>query len=358
MPSSDSARNSFRPKLGATDEGITGGGQSPASLSSTLIPDLLMGLIDRLLAGERRALSRTVSIVEQGGPGAREVLARLFPHTGRAHIVGVTGPPGAGKSTLVNELALEMRRRGRTVAIVAVDPTSPFTGGAILGDRIRMQPLGGDPGVFVRSMASRGQLGGIAHATGAVVKVFDAAGFDLVIVETIGAGQAEVEIAREAQSTVVVEVPGLGDDIQALKAGILEIADIFVVNKADREGADKTRRQLQMMLHMAEQPDSDWSVPVLMTVATKNEGIAAVVDALERHRQQLEAGGRLARREQDRIERELDTILQVMALELVRARVPDAQRAALVERIHDRIVDPYTAAEELLGDALGVVGPI
>lgn len=317
-----------------------------------------MGLIERLLAGERRALARTVSIVEYGGSDARDILARLYPYTGTAHIVGITGPPGAGKSTLVNELALETRRRGRTVAIVAVDPTSPFSGGAILGDRIRMQPLGGDPGVFVRSMASRGQLGGIARTTGDVVKVFDAAGFDLIMIETIGAGQAEVEIVREAHTTVVVEVPGLGDDIQALKAGILEIADIFVVNKSDREGADKTKRQLQMMLHMADTSPDGWTVPVLSTTATKREGITAVVDALERHWQHLQASGGLAERERGRIERELQTILQTTILELIRTRVPDAQRVALIERIQSRSLDPYSAAEELLGDALGVVGPI
>src|SRR4051794_21394115 len=190
------------------------------------------GLVDRMLAGDRRALARAISIVEHGGADARAVLEKVYPHTGRAQIVGVTGPPGAGKSTLVNEIALDLRRRQRSVAIVAVDPTSPFSGGAVLGDRIRMQPLGGDAGIFVRSMATRGELGGIAQATGDVIKVFDAAGFDLVIVETVGAGQAEVEIARAAHTTIVVEVPGLGDDIQATKAGILEIADIFVVNKA------------------------------------------------------------------------------------------------------------------------------
>jgi LAO/AO transport system kinase len=317
-----------------------------------------VGLIAQVLAGERRAVSRAVSIVEHGGADAREILAKLYHSTGRAHLVGVTGPPGAGKSTLVNELALEMRRRGRSVAIVAVDPSSPFTGGAILGDRIRMQPLGGDPGVFVRSMASRGQLGGIARTTGDVVKVFDAAGFDLIIVETVGAGQAEVEIAREAHTTLVVEVPGLGDDIQALKAGILEIADIFVVNKADREGADKTRRQLQMMLHLAEQAGDGWEIPILLAVATRSEGITAVVDALERHRRYLQESGKLIQRERNRIERELHMIVQAMALDLIRTRVSAGQHAALVERIQDRAVDPYTAAEELLGDALGVVGPI
>ncbi len=316
-----------------------------------------MDLIDRLLAGEWRALARTISIVEHGGVHAGAALRKLYPHTGRAHILGVTGPPGAGKSTLVNELALELRRRGRTVAIVAVDPTSPFTGGAILGDRIRMQPLGGDRGIFVRSMASRGELGGIARATGDVVKVFDAAGFDIVVVETVGAGQAEVEIAREAQTTLVVQVPGLGDDVQATKAGILEIADIFVVNKADREGADKTQRQLQMMLQLGDAPGEGWDIPIILTVATRGEGIGAVVDAIEGHRAYLQESGSLEQRERDRVGRELRMILQNMALDLVRERVPEEQRLRFVDQIQARAIDPYTAAEQLLGDALGVVVP-
>ncbi len=311
-----------------------------------------MDLIDRLLAGERRALARTISIVEHGGVDARAALRKLYPHTGRAHILGVTGPPGGGKSTLVNELALELRRRGRTVAIVAVDPTSPFTGGAILGDRIRMQPLGGDRGIFVRSMASRGELGGIARATGDVVKVFDAAGFDIVVVETVGAGQAEVEIAREAQTTLVVQVPGLGDDVQATKAGILEIADIFVVNKADREGADKTQRQLQMMLQLGDAPGEGWDIPIILTVATRGEGIGAVVDAIEGHRAYLQESGSLEQRERDRVGRELRMILQNMALDLVRERVPEEQRLRFVNQIQARAIDPYTAAEQLLGEAL------
>lgn len=316
-----------------------------------------MDLIDRLLAGEWRALARTISIVEHGGVDARAALRKLYPHTGRAHILGVTGPPGAGKSTLVNELALELRRRGRTVAIVAVDPTSPFTGGAILGDRIRMQPLGGDRGIFVRSMASRGELGGIAGATGDVVKVFDAAGFDIVVVETVGAGQAEVEIAREAQTTLVVQVPGLGDDVQATKAGILEIADIFVVNKADREGADKTQRQLQMMLQLGDAPGEGWDIPIILTVATRGEGVGAVVDAIEGHRAYLQESGSLEQRERDRVGRELRMILQNMALDFVRERVPEEQRLRFVDQIQARAIDPYTAAEQLLGDALGVVVP-
>ncbi len=318
-------------------------------------------LVDKLLAGDRRALARIISIVEHAGPEGRAALVKLYPHTGRAQIVGVTGPPGAGKSTLVNELALELRRRGRTIAIVAVDPTSPFTGGSILGDRIRMQPLGGDSGVFIRSMASRGQLGGIARATGDVVKVFDAAGFDVIVVETIGAGQAEVEIAREAHTTVVVEVPGLGDDVQAIKAGILEVADIFVVNKADREGAESCRRQLQMMMRLGTPvpgaPGEGWEIPVLTAVATRGEGIGGVADALEGHWRFLHESGRFVERERERAVRELHAIVQNMALDFVRARVPRAQRDEIVAHIQRRALDPYTGAEQLLADALGVAGP-
>ena len=317
-----------------------------------------MGLVDQLLAGERRALARVVSIVEHGDSNARQALAQLHPYTGRANILGVTGAPGSGKSTLVNELALEFRRRDSTIAIVAVDPTSPFTGGAILGDRIRMQPLGGDPGIFVRSMASRGQLGGLAQATGDVVKVFDAAGFDVVIVETVGAGQAEVEIAREAHTTIVVEAPGLGDDIQFTKAGILEIADIYVVNKADREDAGKVQRYLQNMMHLGDRPREGWEVPICRTIATSGEGVGDVVDAIKRHWAFLESSGNRGEIERGRIVGELNSALKQLALDVVLARVSEERRLEIIRRIEDRIIDPYVAAEELLGDALGVVGPI
>jgi LAO/AO transport system kinase len=314
-----------------------------------------VGLVDRTLAGDRRALSRVVSIVENGGVDARRAVAALYPRTGRAHILGVTGPPGAGKSTLVNELALELRRRGTRLAVLAVDPTSPFSGGAILGDRIRMAGLTADPDVFVRSMASRGQLGGIARATGDVVKVLDAAGFALVIVETVGAGQAEVEIAGEAHTTLVVEVPGLGDDVQAIKAGILEIADLFAVNKADRQGADETRRHLQTMLQLGAPPRDSWQIPILMTVATTGKGVPELADAIAAHWQHLRSTGGLAAREHRRIERELEGLLQGMALDLVRERITDRQYETVLARVQARDIDPYSAAERMLGDALGVV---
>lgn len=313
-----------------------------------------MGLIDQMRAGDRRAMARLVTIVENGGEDSRRALSKLYQHTGHAHIVGVTGPPGAGKSTLVNELALELRRRDRTVGVLAVDPTSPFTGGAILGDRIRMQPLGHDPSIFVRSMASRGQLGGIARATGDVVKVLDAAGFDTIIVETIGAGQAEVEIAREAHTTVVVEVPGLGDDVQAIKAGILEIADVFIVNKADREDAQKTQRHLQAMMQLGGQPREAWHVPIVMTVATRGQGVAEAADAIAGHMEHLRSSGHFAARERERVQREFRTILQGMAFELIQERLPQARREAIVDAIQAREVDPYSAAERMLADALGV----
>ena len=310
-----------------------------------------MDLADLLLSGNRRALARGITIVETGGAPARELLSAVYPRTGSAHIVGVTGSPGAGKSTLVNALALHWRRAGKTIGIIAVDPTSPFTGGAILGDRIRMQPLGGDAGIFVRSMASRGRLGGIARATGDAIDLLDAAGFDIVIVETVGAGQGEVEIASAAHTTVVIEAPGMGDDVQAIKAGILEIADVFVVNKADREGADATIRQLRVMLNLGGRSRAGWMPPILPAVALRDEGTAAIAAEVERHLAYLRAEGQLAEHEQTRAAREFQLIVQESALERIRARLGEADWDALVGRIARREIDPYTATEELLADA-------
>lgn len=305
-------------------------------------------LITALLQGNRRALSRAVTLVETGGPRARELLSLAYPHTGRARVVGITGPPGAGKSTLVNALALEWRRRGLTVGIVAVDPTSPFTGGAILGDRIRMQPLGGDPGIFIRSMASRGRLGGLSRATADAVSLLDAAGFSVLLIETVGAGQGEVDIARTAQTTLVVEMPGMGDDVQAIKAGVLEIADIFVVNKADREGAEQTVRQLRAMLRLGDPAVDDWETPVLTAVATQARGMVEIINAIEQHADYLQTSGHHQQRIQSRAERELGAAVQELALELLRGPAWED----LVQQVATHACDPYSAAQQLMDTLL------
>ncbi|PDV98880.1 methylmalonyl Co-A mutase-associated GTPase MeaB [Candidatus Chloroploca asiatica] len=301
-------------------------------------------LIPRLRAGDRRALARAISLVEQGGSRARTLLAEAYPYTGHAHVVGITGAPGAGKSTMVTVLAQVWRRRGMTVGIIAVDPSSPFSGGAVLGDRIRMQVLGGDPGVFIRSMASRGRLGGLARATADAVVLLDAAGFDVVLIETVGAGQSEVDIARTAQTTIVVEVPGMGDDVQSIKAGMLEIADLFVVNKADHDGADRVVQHLKAMLHLGTyQPDA-WQPPVLKAVALQAQGSEAIVDAAAHHLAYLRETGTTSQRALDAAERELIAAVQELAVE--RLRGPAWQD--LVAMIASRERDPYTAAELLL----------
>jgi LAO/AO transport system kinase len=311
----------------------------------------LVGIVDlvgSILAGNRRALARGITIVETGGPAARDLLRMLYAHSGHAHIVGITGAPGAGKSTLVSALALHWRRAGRTIGVLAIDPSSPFTGGALLGDRIRMQAHSGDPGTFIRSMASRGRLGGIARATADAIELLDAAGFDMVLVETVGAGQGEVDIASAAQTTVVIEVPGMGDDVQAIKAGMLEIADVFVVNKADREGAESTIRQLRVMLHMGGPPRGGWSPPILPAVALREEGIAEVAAAIDRHLAHLHTSDQFAEQQHARAAHTFQMIIQEAALERVRKRASDTGWEALVDRVARREIDPYTAADELL----------
>jgi len=304
-----------------------------------------LDIVARLLAGDRRAAARLISIVEDDGQEARQALADLYPHTGRAHIVGVTGAPGVGKSTLVNGLTKEYRRRGKRVGIVAVDATSPFSGGALLGDRIRMQELTGDPGVFIRSMATRGSLGGLARATSDAVKILDAAGYDVIFIETVGAGQSEVEIAKASHTTIVVTAPGLGDEIQALKAGILEIADIFAVNKADREGADRAALELEAMLDLNEQ---EWRPPILKTIALHGEGIADVVEAIEAHAIYLRESGQFAVRERERIKRELEGILRHELIERLFGKMGGDRLEVLLDRVVRRELDPYLAAEMLL----------
>jgi LAO/AO transport system kinase len=312
-----------------------------------------MNVIQDTLKGDRRAIARLISRVEDEEPDAHEALAALYPHTGRAYIVGVTGAPGTGKSTLVNELAKSYRRLvpPRTVGIIAVDPTSPFSGGAILGDRIRMRDLAGDAGVFVRSMATRGSLGGLARATADAIKVLDAAGYEMIFVETVGAGQAEVDIAKTAYTTIVVEAPGLGDEIQALKAGIMEIADVFAVNKADREGADSAVTAIQMMLdlnHASHVTRQAWRPPVCKTIAVRGDGVSALVEAIETHAAFLRESGLLGQREQERVATELENLLRERLMHQLVSGVSPEEWDALIERIVRREVDPYTAAEMLL----------
>jgi LAO/AO transport system kinase len=310
-------------------------------------------LVSKALAGNRYALARLLSLVEDNDAGARAALAVLYPHTGQAHIVGVTGAPGTGKSTLVNELAKTLRAQGVTVGIVAVDPSSPFTGGALLGDRVRMRDLAGDPGVFIRSMATRGSLGGLARATSDVVKVLDAVGFAVVLVETVGAGQAEVDIARTAHTTIVIEAPGLGDEVQALKAGLLEIADILVVNKADRPGAAQAAGVLEMVVgrntSREGMGENGWRPPILQAIALDGTGVAEVLEAVAAHREHLQTSGLWTTRERARVETELLNVLQQELLDRLLARVGDEQVQAWVERITAREVDVYAAVRAIVG---------
>lgn len=307
-----------------------------------------MDLVTEALKGDRYALARLISLVEDNGTEAQEALAALYPHTGAAHLVGVTGPPGSGKSTLVNEFAKALRARDVTVGIVAVDPSSPFTGGALLGDRVRMRDLSGDPGVFIRSMATRGSLGGLAQATNDVVKILDAVEFEIILIETVGAGQAEVEIARTAHTTVVLEAPGMGDEVQALKAGLMEIADILVVNKADRPGASRTARALEMAINRSiSSDDSRWRPPILQTVALDGSGVPEALKAIEDHREYLCTSGLLAERERMRVQAELLNLLKRQLLDQLVAKVGQEQMDAWIERIAARKVDAYTATREL-----------
>src|SRR6267142_4022661 len=269
----------------------------------------LQSLTDAILAGRYRALARAISMVERDDPETDLLLAQLYPSTGRARIVGITGSPGAGKSTLVASLAKHYRKQGKRVGIIAVDPTSPFTGGAILGDRIRMADLYTDRGVFIRSMATRGFMGGLAKATNDVVDLLDASGFEMVLVETVGVGQDEVEVIRTVQTNTVVLVPGMGDDIQAIKAGIMEIGDIFVVNKADRPGADKTVTEVTMMMSLVEE-HGDWVPPIVKTVASRSEGIDDLDAAIVKHFEYIKSTGELDRRNRERVRIRIETMLK------------------------------------------------
>ncbi|HYV23239.1 MAG TPA: methylmalonyl Co-A mutase-associated GTPase MeaB [Candidatus Bathyarchaeia archaeon] len=303
-------------------------------------------LLARARTGDKRSIARLVSVVENDDPGAGEAMRALYPETGRAQIVGITGPPGGGKSTLVNRLAGTYRERASRVAIVAVDPSSPFTGGAILGDRIRMRERFLDEGVFIRSMASRGHAGGLARATARVVNVLDALGTDVVLVETVGVGQEEVDVIRVVDTVCLVTVPGLGDDIQAIKAGILEIADVLVVNKADRPGADETARDLAQMLSLAK--DRPWKTPIVRTSAQSGDGMPQLVEAIDRHRAWSRESGEYLERRRAAARSEVEALLQEALLRELAGRVGESRLDAAVARVADRSLDPYAAVEELL----------
>ena len=305
---------------------------------------LVTALVERALEGERSAIARLISLVEDGGPEVGGAMKVLYPHTGHAYTIGITGSPGAGKSTLTEKVIAHARAAGKTVGVLAIDPTSPFSGGALLGDRVRMQSHATDPEVFIRSMATRGHLGGISLATPEAVRVLDAVGKDVVVIETVGVGQAEVEITDACDTTLVVVTPGWGDAVQAAKAGLMEIADVFVVNKADRQGARQTIRELHQMLELS---DADWKPDVVATVATKGEGIDDLWTAIEKHRAYQEEKGLLKSRRRRRVERELKEIVA----ERYRRRVEAEARGVLDEltaEVEARRLDPYEAADKLI----------
>lgn len=304
-------------------------------------------LVARALDGDRRAVAKVITLVEDGGDAARAALAALYPHTGGAYTVGITGAPGAGKSTLTDRLVALIRATGDSVGVLAIDPSSPFTGGAILGDRVRMQEHATDPGVFIRSMATRGHLGGLALATPQAVRVLDAAGHPFVLVETVGVGQVEVEVASATDTTVVVVNPGWGDSVQAAKAGLLEVADIFVVNKADRPGADETVRDLELMLELS--GPGDWRPPVVRTVAATGDGVTDLWAAVATHRAHLEGEGRLEARRAARLRGELQAIVAERLDERAGHICTGERFDRLAAAVVAREVDPYAAADELLG---------
>ena len=308
-------------------------------------------LVARARDGESRAVARLVSMVEDGSPQLREVMAALTPHAGHAHVVGLTGSPGVGKSTTTNALVTELRASGKRVGVLAVDPSSPFSGGALLGDRVRMQDHATDPGVFIRSMASRGHLGGLSWTTPQALRVLDAAGFDVVLVETVGVGQSEVEIAGLADTTVVLMAPGLGDGIQAAKAGILEIGDVYVVNKADRDGAEQVRRELRSAVALGHRPEGWWKPPIVLTVAQSGRGIDELVAELDRHRAWLEETGELAARRTRRAREEIEAIAVAALRDRWENVSGHGDLDALAEAVVAGVKDPYAAADELTAAA-------
>ena len=334
-----SSGSTVRSGAGSTIRTALGGRRSRAS-----VPDL----VERARDGDARAVARLVSLVEDASPMLREVMAGLAPHAGHAQIVGITGSPGVGKSTSTNALVAALRTTGKRVGVLAVDPSSPFSGGALLGDRVRMQDHALDPDVYIRSMASRGHLGGLSWSTPQALRVLDAAGCDVVLIETVGVGQSEVEIAGLADTTLVLVAPGMGDGIQAAKAGILEIGDIYVINKADREGADTVRRDLRNMLALADRLAEGWRPPIVKTVAQTGEGVDSVVEQIDEHRAWMQSSGELARR---RVRRARDEI-EAIAVTALRERWGDVHARTELDDLADQVAtgasDPYAAADSLL----------
>ena len=300
-----------------------------------------------IIEGNRRALAKSISAIEDQHPKCEELMSMVYKHTGKAHIIGVTGPPGAGKSTLVDKIAKELRNRDKTIGIVAVDPTSPFTGGAILGDRIRMTELSTDKHIFIRSMGTRGHLGGLARATSDVIRLMDAFGKDIIIVETVGAGQSEVDIIENAHTTVIVEMPGLGDDIQAIKAGLFEIADIFIINKSDMEGCEKTLCELQIMLEMSPTPSDGWQIPVLKASARDNTGIKEIVETIEQHYQYLKRNKLL---EDFKYKSLRYTFREILKEKLIDFSFDETRKEDknILTSLKSGKIDPYSAANKVI----------
>ncbi len=324
---------------GSTTEG------GPSKRREVAVPEL----VEQARSGKARAVGRLISLVEDGSPQLREVMAALAPHVGNAHVVGVTGAPGVGKSTSTNALVRAWRAKGKRVAVLAVDPSSPYSGGALLGDRVRMGDHATDRSVYIRSMASRGHLGGLAWAAPQAVRVLDAAGFDVVLLETVGVGQSEVEVAGAADTTIVLLAPGMGDGIQAAKAGILEVGDVYVVNKADRPEARSVRRDLRSMLALTERRDADWRPPVLLMSAQSGEGVDEVVAALDEHHEHARSSGDLSRRRLRRVREEVEALAVAALRKQWEGVGADGRVDDLAARVASGELDPYAAADALLG---------